>query len=127
MERVEYKGFIIELGDMDNKKCEGWKAHHWKCTMKDKLNRTQMSFDVFGAVLCTTMKPLEAVYYFVSDACDYMNVNDAEDVMNEFGYTDYKEAKAIYKALEKSYYKCRRFIGSDNDILELENELNDLL
>lgn len=124
MERTEYKGFIVELGDMDNEKCGGWKAHHWKCTMKDKVNRKQMSFDVFGAILCKTMKPLEALYLFVSDACDYMNVDDVEDVMDEFGY-EYKEAKKIYKALEKAYYKCRRFIGSDNDIREIEEELRE--
>lgn len=125
MEKTEYRGFTVEIGDMDNKKCEGWKAHHWSCTVKDKVNRKQMSFDVFGAGLVADMKPLEALYICVADACDYMNVYDVEDVMSEFGYTDYKEAKAIYKALEKAYYKCRKFIGSDDDILEIEEELRE--
>lgn len=124
-QKVNYKGFTVELGEMDNLKCEGWKKHHWRCIMKDPVNRTQMSFDVFGASLATHMKPLQAVYLFISDACEYMNVNDIKDVMNEFGYEDYKTAKQIYNALEKAYYKCRRFIGSDNDIIEIVNELRE--
>jgi hypothetical protein len=124
-EKVNYKGFTVELGEMDNLKCNDWKKHHWKCIMKDPVNRTQMSFDIFGASLVTRMQPLEAVYLFISDACAYMNVYDIEDVMNEFGYEDYKTAKQVYNGLEKAYYKCRKFIGSDNDILEIADELRE--
>ena len=121
MEKIFYKGFEVILGDADTQKCKRWKIH-WKCTVKDKLNRKQMSFDVFGGRLCI-MKPLQALYLFVSDACSFMNIDDIEDVMNEFGYTDYTEAKNVFKGLEKAYYKCRKFIGSDSDIIEIENEL----
>lgn len=122
MERILYKGFEVILGDADAEKCEEWRELHWKCTVKDKVNRKQMSFDVFGGRLCI-MKPLQALYLFVSDACLFMNIDDIEDVMNEFGYTDYTEAKNVFKGLEKAYYKCRKFIGSDSDIVEIENEL----
>jgi hypothetical protein len=122
MERILYKGFEVILGDADTEKCKEWRELHWKCTVKDKLNRKQMSFDVFGGRLCI-MKPLEALYLFVSDACSFMNIDDIEDVMNEFGYTDYTEAKNVFKGLERAYYKCRKFIGSDSDIIEIENEL----
>lgn len=124
MERILYKGFEIILGDADTEKCKEWRELHWKCTVKDKLNRKQMSFDVFGGRLAT-MKPLEALYYFVDDACSFMNVRDVKDVMDEFGYKDYTDAKNVLKSLEKAYYKCRKFIGSDNDIIEIANELRE--
>jgi hypothetical protein len=44
--------------------------------------------------------------------------------MNEYGY-DYAEAKKVYNGIEKAYYKCRKFIGTDNDILEIVNELSE--
>lgn len=122
MERILYKGFEVILGDADTKKCKEWRELHWKCTVKDKFNRKQMSFDVFGNRL-SIMKPLQALYHLVSDACYFMNVDDVKDVMDNFGYTDYTEAKNVFKSLEKAYYKCRKFIGSDNDIIEIENEL----
>lgn len=122
MEKILYKGFEVILENADTKKCKDWKKLHWKCTVKDKLNRKQMSFDVFGNRLCT-MKPLKALYSFISDACSFMAVDDVNDVMDNFGYEDYTEAKNVFKSLEKAYYKCRKFIGSDDDIIELENEL----
>lgn len=124
MERILYKGFEVILGDSDTEKCKEWRELHWKCTVKDKLNRKQMSFDVFGSRLCV-MKPLKALYLFVLDACYFMEVSDTQDVMKYFGYTDYEEAKKVFKKLEKAYYKCRKFIGSDNDIIEIENELRE--
>lgn len=122
MEKILYKGFEVILGDADAKKCKEWRELHWKCTVKDKLNRKQMSFDVFGNRL-SIMKPLQALYRIVSDACYFMDMDDVKDVMNNFGYTDYTKAKNVFKSFEKAYYKCRKFIGSDNDIIEIENEL----
>lgn len=124
MERILYKGFEVILGDADTEKCKDWKEIHWKCTVKDKLNRKQMSFDMFGSRLAI-MKPLEALYYFVDNACSFMNVSDVEDVMGEFGFKNYTEAKKVFKSLEKTYYKCRKFIGSDDDIIEMANELRE--
>ena len=124
MQTTNYKGFTVTLSDEDKEKCkESWQAKHWRCIVYDKTNRKQMGFDVFGGSMAT-MSPLEALYCFVSDACDYMNVDDAEDVMNEFGY-DYPQAKKVFKGLEGAYFKCRRFIGDDNDILEIANELQE--
>lgn len=124
MERILYKGFEVILGDADTEKCKEWRELHWKCTVKDKVNRKQMSFDVFGNRL-SVMKPLQALHLFVSDACYFMEVSDTQDVMKYFGYTDYEEAKKLLKKLEKAYYKCRKFIGSDIDIIEIENELRE--
>lgn len=126
MNKVEYKGFIIELGDEDKNKCdkENWKNQHWNCTVKDPVNRKQMSFDVFGGGKAT-MQPLQALYLFIDDACCFMNVEDVQDVMDEFGYEDVKEARTIFRGLEKAYYKCRKFIGDDNDIIEIANELRE--
>lgn len=124
-QRVVYKGFEVTLSNGNaNKLDKAFRGaeKHWTCVVKDKVNRKQMSFDVFGGRLCI-MKPLQALYLFVSDACSFMNIDDIEDVMNEFGYTDYTEAKNVFKGLEKAYYKCRKFIGSDSDIIEIENEL----
>lgn len=126
-QRVVYKGFEVTLSNGDaNKLDKAFRGaeKHWTCVVKDKVNRKQMSFDVFGGRLAT-MKPLQALYTFVSDACYFMEVNDTEDVMKYFGYTDYTEAKNVFKSLEKAYYKCRKFIGSDNDIIEIANELRE--
>lgn len=126
MERILYKGFEVILGDADTKKCKEWRELqlHWKCTVKDKLNRKQMSFDVFGGRL-SIMKPLRALYLFCDDAYTYSCVEDAEDLMKEYGYETYTEAKKIYKALEKAYFKCRKFIGTDDDIYEIVEELRE--
>lgn len=125
MQREEYKNYVVILSDMDNKKCEGWKAHHWTCTVKDPANRKQMSFDTFRTELKTKMKPLEALYGYINDACSFMNVDDVVDLIEYFGYNDVKEARKIYKGLEKCYYKCRKFIGTDDDIIEIANDLQE--
>lgn len=124
MERVLYKGFEVILGDADTEKCKEWRELHWKCTVKDKLNRKQMSFDVFGGRL-SIMKPLRALYLFCDDAYTYSCVEDAEDLMKEYGYETYTEAKKVYNALEKAYFKCRKFIGTDDDIYEIVEELRE--
>lgn len=124
MERILYKGFEVILGDADTEKCKEWRELHWKCTVKDKLNRKQMSFDVFGGRL-SIMKPLRALYLFCDDAYTYSCVEDAEDLMKEYGYETYTEAKKVYNALEKAYFKCRKFIGTDDDIYEIVEELRE--
>ena len=40
-------------------------------------------------------------------------------------YKTYAEAKKVYKSLERAYFKARKFIGSDSDILEIVNELRE--
>lgn len=124
MKRILYKGFEVILGDADTEKCKEWRELHWKCTVKDKLNRKQMSFDVFGGRL-SIMKPLRALYLFCDDAYTYSCVEDAEDLMKEYGYETYTEAKKVYNALEKAYFKCRKFIGTDDDIYEIVEELRE--
>jgi hypothetical protein len=126
MQTVEYKGFTVTLSDADTDKLDkAWKgaSKHWHCIVYDKANRKQMGFDVFGG-LKATMSPLEALYYFVSDAYTYSYFSDVKDLMNEYGY-DYAEAKKVYNGIEKAYYKCRKFIGTDDDILEIVNELSE--
>ena len=127
MQTVNYKGFVVTLSDVDtNKLDKAWSGaqKHWRCIVYDKANRKQMGFDVFGGSMAT-MSPLEALYYFCSDACDFMNVADVADVMRYIGYeNDYKEAKKVFEGLERAYYKCRKFIGSEADIREIYEELD---
>ena len=78
---------------------------------------------MFGGSM-TTMNPLEALYLYCDDAYTYSYFNDVKDLINEYGY-DYTEAKKVYNDIEKAYYKCRKFIGTDNDILEIVNELGE--
>lgn len=127
MQTTNYKGFVVTLSDEDRQKLEkAWKGadKHWRCIVYDKANRKQMGFDVFGGSHAT-MKPLEALYLFVDDAFNYTYFSDAEELMHEYGYETYAEAKNIYKSLERAYFKARKFIGSDSDILEIVNELRE--
>lgn len=125
MQTAEYKGFTIKLSDADTEKLEKVKdcSKHWSCTVYDKANRKQMSFDMFGGSMAK-MSPLKALYAYVYDAYTYSYFSDVKDLMNEYGY-DYTEAKKVYNGIEKAYYKCRKFIGDDNDILEIVNELGE--
>ena len=127
MQTVDYRGFTVTLSDEDtNKLKKGWEGakKHWRCIVYDKANRKQMGFDIWGGSMAT-MSPLSALYCYVEDACDYMNVNDVEDVMHEFGYDDYSEARTVFLGLQKAYYKCRRFIGDDDVIIDIANELRE--
>lgn len=126
-QRVVYKGFEVTLSNGDaNKLDKAFRdaGKHWTCVVKDKVNRKQMSFDVFGSSN-VIMHPLQALYLFCDDAYTYSCFEDAEDLMKEYGYETYAEAKKIYKALEKAYFKCRKFIGTDDDIYEIVEELRE--
>lgn len=127
MQTVDYRGFTVTLSDEDtNKLKKGWEGakKHWRCIVYDKANRKQMGFDVFGGSNAT-MKPLQALYFFCDDAYSYSCYNDIADLMYEYGYETYEEAKKVYKSLEKAYFKCRKFIGTDDDIYEIVNELRE--
>jgi hypothetical protein len=126
MQTTNYKGFVVTLSDADtNKLDKAWKgaSKHWRCIVYDKANRKQMGFDVFGGS-AINMKPLEALYICCDQAYTYSHFDDVIDFQHEFGY-DLKEAKAEWKELEKIYFKCRKFIGDDDDILEIVNELRE--
>lgn len=118
-----FKNFIITLSDEDYdvSKCIWDAKKHWICTVKD-ASRHQMSFDIFGGIN-TEITGLEAFCYYLSDAVWYMNCDTVQD-LNELGY-DYKDAKKVYSSIEKKYYKCRKFIGSENDIISLYEALED--
>ena len=127
MQTTNYKGFVVTLSEADTKKLDkAWSGakKHWTCIVYDKPNRKQMSFDMFGGSQAT-VKPLGALYSFVNDAMDYLSFNDAYELMKDFGYDDYKEAKRVFNGLQKAYFKCRKFIGSDDDIREIEEELRE--
>lgn len=124
---VKYKGFNVYLSDMDRNKldkAQDGMTKHWTCTVKDPVNRKQMSFDVFGGSN-VTMHPLQALYLFCDNAYTYSCLEDVADLMKEYGYETYTEAKKIYNALEKAYFKCRKFIGTDDDIYEIVEELRE--
>ena len=125
MQTTNYKGFVVTLSEADTKKLDkGYKdaRKHWTCIVYDKPNRKQMSFDMFGGS-AATMSPLKALYDFVSSATDYLMFSGAKDLMKDFGYDNYADAKKVYEKLKKAYYKCRKFIGDDDDIREIEEEL----
>jgi hypothetical protein len=82
-----------------------------------------MGFDVFGGSHAT-MKPLEALYLFCDDAYTYTIFDDGWDLTLEYGY-DYKTAMKVWKQMENAYFKCRKFIGDKDDILEIVNELRE--
>ena len=127
MQTTNYKGFVVTLSDVDtNKLDKAWKdaRKHWRCIVYDKPNRKQMGFDVFDGSHAT-MKPLEALYLFCDDAYTYACFEDVEDLMHEYGYETYTEAKNVYKSLERAYFKCRKFIGDDDDIYEIVEELRE--
>ena len=112
MQTTNYKGFVVTLSDEDTKKLD--KAYkgaskHWRCIVYDKPNRKQMGFDVFGGSM-TTMSPLKALYIFCSTALYYVNDELFVD-------------KKAYKQIENAYFKCRKFLGSEDDISEIINEL----
>ena len=127
MQTINYKGFVVTLSDEDTKKLnKAWDgaSKHWTCIVYDKPNRKQMSFDVFGGSMAT-MQPLEALYMFCDDAFTYTYFSDIDELIHEYGYDTYAEAKKVYKSLESAYFKARKFIGDDNDILEIVNELRE--
>jgi hypothetical protein len=127
MQTTNYKGFVVTLSDEDTKKLDkAWKgaSKHWRCIVYDKANRKQMGFDIFGCC-SATMKPLKALYEFCDSAYTYSCCEDAYDFMIEYGYDTHAEAKKVYDNLEKAYFKARKFIGSDSDILEIVNELRE--
>ena len=121
-----FKNFIITLSDEDYdvSKCIWDAKKHWTCTVKDAA-RHQMSFDIFGGINAE-MTGIEALDSYLSDAIWYINCYTIQDLMNELGY-DYKTAKKVYNGIEKAYYKCRKFIGSENDIISLYESLENTL
>ncbi len=124
---IKYKGFNVYLSDADrNKLDKAWKgaSKHWTCIVKDPVNRKQMSFDVFGGS-DVKMHPLEALYLFCNDAYTFSCLMDAKELQEEYGYHTYAEAKKIWDKLEKAYYKCRKFLGDDDYIYEVINELRE--
>jgi hypothetical protein len=126
MQTTNYKGFTVTLSDVDTKKLDKARSgacKHWRCIVYDKPNRKQMGFDVFGGSHAT-MKPLEALYLFCDDAYTYTIFDDGWDLTLEYGY-DYKTAMKVWKQMENAYFKCRKFIGDKDDILEIVNELRE--
>ena len=131
MTTEHFKNFIITLSDEDYdvSKCIWDAKKHWTCTVKDAA-RHQMSFDIFGGINAE-MTGIEALGSYLldsylSDAIWYINCDTIQDLMNELGY-DYKTAKKVYNGIEKAYYKCRKFIGSENDIILLYEALEDTI
>lgn len=127
MTTQHFKNFIITLSDedYDTSKCLWDAKKHWSCTVKDAA-RHQMSFDIFGGSNAE-ITGLEAFSDYLSDAIWYMNCDNIQDLMDELGYDDYKTAKKAYNSIEKAYFKCRKFIGSENDIVSLYEVLDDIV
>jgi len=66
--------------------------------------------DIRGALSC-----------FASDAFAGMNANDANDIMDEFGYEDIKEARRVFKGVKEAQAKAEAASMTEDDLSELAN------
>ena len=112
MQIKEFEGLTITLSDGDtNKLKESWQKQHWRCIVYNKIKRKQMGFDIYGdGGYNSVMNPKLALLHYLEDAVYYM---DEEP---------YEKAKDR-KAGENAYFKCRKFIGTDDDIISLYRKL----
>lgn len=127
MEEKNFKNLTITVSDNDGDVSKAlWEdaVKHWRVIVYDKQNRKQMGFDFFGGSMAKA-DPLDCLYCILSDALSYMDAQDPFDFMSDFGYTDFKKGQRAYNGCKKAYFKCRKFIGADDEIVELANELND--
>lgn len=70
---------------------------------------------------------LEAFECFLDDSLAAIQNKDEWDFFDEFGYEPSRKAKQIYEACKKSAEKCKRVVGSEDDIVDLANELQEKL
>lgn len=126
MKKTNFKGYAITVSDEDKDVSKAkWKdaRKHWRVTVKK--DGKQISYDNYGGSMAV-MPPLIAFQCYLSDGVDYMNNKDFHDFCDEFGYTTYdRRAKDIFHACEKAYFKLRKFVGTDDEILKLLNEINE--
>lgn len=66
--------------------------------------------DLRGAIAC-----------WASDALTAINCQDAADIMSEFGYTDPKVARRVYKGCARHLDQARKIGLSDDDLEEIAN------
>lgn len=71
-------------------------------------------------------EPLTAFGMILDDAIVCINCRDYRDVMNEFGYTDSKEAKRVYKSCCNTYKKLRKLGLTDDDMFTGVNKIIDM-
>ena len=122
MDKTIFKGYAITVSDEDGDVSKGWSGakKHWKVTVKK--DGKQISFDYYGGARVEA-RPNEAFYSYLSDGIGYMGARDFHDFCDEFGYTYDRTAKEVFHACEKAYFKLRKFIGTDDEILELSDTL----
>ena len=132
MEKTIFKGYAITVSDEDGDVSKAkWDnaRKHWRVTVKK--DGKQVSYNYYGGSMAK-VSPLDAFYGYMSDGIAYMGANDFIDFCDEFGYTAYdeygrydKRTKEVFHACEKIYFKLRKFIGTDDEIIELSNALDE--
>ena len=125
MDKTIFKGYVITVSDEDGDVSKStWNAHkHWKVTVKK--DGKQISYNFYGGSM-SKISSLDAFYGYLRDGVSYMDNRDFHDFCDEFGYTDYdRTAKEVFHACEKTYFKLRKFIGTDDEIIELLNTLDE--
>jgi hypothetical protein len=127
MEKTMFKDYVITVSDEDGDVSKAtWKdaRKHWRVTVKK--DGKQVSYNFYGGSMANC-KPLEAFESYISDAFAYRDAHDFFDFCDEFGYEPNRESKRIHHLCELSYYKLRKFIGSDDDISNLGNDIREEL
>lgn len=132
MKKLNFKGYAITVSDEDGDVSKAkWigACKHWRVTIKK--DGKQISYNYYGGSMAK-ISPLDAFYGYMSDGIAYMGANDFIDFCNEFGYTAYDEygrhdkiAKEVFHACEKTYFKLRKFVGTDDEIIELSNAIDE--
>ena len=125
MDKTIFKGYAITVSDEDGDVSKAkWDnaRKHWRVTVKK--NGKQVSYDYYGGSMAK-VSPLDAFYGYMSDGIAYMGARDFHDFCDEFGYTYDRTAKEVFHACEKTYFKLRKFIGTDDEIIELSNALDE--
>lgn len=70
--------------------------------------RNRIGIDLRGALAC-----------FASDAFAGMNASSAADIMEEFGYTEVKDARRVFKGVKQAEEQAAALGLTDDDLSEL--------
>lgn len=61
----------------------------------------------------TTVDVLETL---IADATTYENSGDLESFMREYGYESKRDARQVFRGVERNTLKLRNFLGADYDV-----------
>jgi hypothetical protein len=81
-------------------------------------------WDCYGGSM-SDLNETEALYYLLSDAETFLDIDTLDDIANEFGYTDYQEIKNVYNGLRDSYNKAIAFFGTEKEFCKVLKKLRE--